>query len=90
MTIPSIAFNIPYLVPTGSADVNHFHAAGGMGFLTRELLDAGLLHGDIATVGGVVANECDHLFVAHLRAERLRGVAGRAVNHQHLVAVFQR
>jgi phosphogluconate dehydratase len=40
------------IYPNGSADVNHFHTAGGMGFLTRELLDAGLLHGDIATVGG--------------------------------------
>jgi len=40
------------IYPNGSADVNHFHAAGGMGFLTRELLEAGLLHGDIATVGG--------------------------------------
>ncbi len=40
------------IYPNGSADVNHFHDAGGMGFLTRELLDAGLLHGDIATVGG--------------------------------------
>jgi phosphogluconate dehydratase len=40
------------IYPNGSADVNHFHAAGGMGFLTRELLDAGLLHGAIATVGG--------------------------------------
>ena len=40
------------IYPNGSADVNHFHAAGGMGFLTRELLDAGLLHGDIPTVGG--------------------------------------
>jgi phosphogluconate dehydratase len=40
------------IYPNGAADVNHFHAAGGMGFLTRELLDAGLLHGDIATVGG--------------------------------------
>ena len=40
------------IYPNGSADVNHFHAAGGMAFLTRELLDAGLLHGDIATVGG--------------------------------------
>jgi phosphogluconate dehydratase len=39
------------IYPNGSADVNHFHAAGGMGFLTRELLDAGLLHGDIVTVG---------------------------------------
>jgi phosphogluconate dehydratase len=38
--------------PNGKADVNHFHAAGGMGFLVRELLGAGLLHEDIATVFG--------------------------------------
>ena len=38
--------------PNGKADVNHFHAAGGMGFLIRELLDAGLLHADVRTVGG--------------------------------------
>jgi len=38
--------------PNGLADVNHFHAAGGMGFLMRELLDAGLLHDEVATVAG--------------------------------------
>ncbi|GAB4089661.1 IlvD/Edd family dehydratase [Hydrogenophaga soli] len=38
--------------PNGKADVNHFHAAGGMGFLIRELLDAGLLHRDVHTVMG--------------------------------------
>ena len=38
--------------PNGLADVNHFHAAGGMGFLIRELLDAGLLHDDVQTVWG--------------------------------------
>jgi len=38
--------------PNGKADVNHFHAAGGMGFLIRELLSAGLLHGDVHTVMG--------------------------------------
>ena len=38
--------------PNGQADVNHFHAAGGMGFLIRELLDGGLLHADVATVWG--------------------------------------
>ena len=38
--------------PNGSADVNHFHAAGGMGFLMRELLSHGLLHGDVFTVMG--------------------------------------
>ena len=40
------------IYPSGNADVNHFHAAGGMGFLIRELLGAGLLHGDAATVLG--------------------------------------
>jgi len=38
--------------PNGSADVNHFHAAGGMGFVIRELLDAGLLHRDVQTIWG--------------------------------------
>ena len=38
--------------PNGLADVNHFQAAGGMGFLIRELLDAGLLHDDVRTVWG--------------------------------------
>ena len=38
--------------PNGSADVNAFHAAGGMGFLIAQLLDAGLLHADIRTVNG--------------------------------------
>ena len=36
--------------PNGSGDVNHFHAAGGMSFIIRELLDNGLLHRDILTV----------------------------------------
>ena len=35
------------IYPNGEADVNHFHAAGGTGFLIRELLDAGLLHDDV-------------------------------------------
>ena len=38
--------------PTGKADVNHFHAAGGLGFLVRELLSAGYLHQDVKTVHG--------------------------------------
>ncbi len=40
------------MYPNGSADVNQFHAAGGMGFLIRELLGRGLLHGDVTTVFG--------------------------------------
>jgi phosphogluconate dehydratase len=38
--------------PNGLADVNHFHAAGGLGFMIGDLLNAGLLHDDTATVGG--------------------------------------
>ena len=38
--------------PNGQADVNHFHAAGGMAFLISTLLDAGLLHEDVKTAVG--------------------------------------
>ncbi len=38
--------------PNGLADVNHFHAAGGLGYMIGELLDAGLLHPDAKTVAG--------------------------------------
>jgi phosphogluconate dehydratase len=40
------------IYPNGSADVNHFHAAGGMGFLIRQLLAGGLLHDDVQTIWG--------------------------------------
>lgn len=38
--------------PNGLADVNHFHAAGGLGFLIAQLLDAGLLHAEVRTIAG--------------------------------------
>ncbi len=38
--------------PNGSADVNHFHAAGGLGFLIRDMLANGLLHEDVNTIVG--------------------------------------
>jgi len=53
--ISDISDIVPLLArvyPNGLADVNHFQAAGGMGFLIRELLDAGLLHEDVQTVWG--------------------------------------
>ena len=43
--------------PNGSADVNNFHAAGGMGFLISQLLDAGLLHENINAVSGGGLND---------------------------------
>jgi len=43
---------IARIYPNGKADVNQFHAAGGMGFVIAELLDAGLVHPDVTTVAG--------------------------------------
>ncbi|MDK6079052.1 phosphogluconate dehydratase [Massilia varians] len=40
------------IYPNGEADVNHFQAAGGPGFVIRELLDAGLAHEDVNTILG--------------------------------------
>ena len=42
--------------PNGAGDVNNFHAAGGIGYVVRELLGAGLLHGDVLTIGGTMAD----------------------------------
>eukprot|EP01035_Chromulina_nebulosa_P001734 gene1734-2337_t len=53
--ISDLSDAIPLLArvyPNGLADVNHFHAAGGLGFLIRELLDEGVLHEDVQTVWG--------------------------------------
>jgi len=50
--------------PNGSADVNHFHAAGGMAFVIQELLGAGLLHGEAKTVyGNHLFDYCDEPFL---------------------------
>lgn len=40
------------IYPNGVADVNHFHAAGGMAYLISQLIDAGLVHTDVTTVAG--------------------------------------
>ncbi|MEP6771261.1 MAG: phosphogluconate dehydratase [Polaromonas sp.] len=49
--VPTLA----HVYPNGSADVNQFQAAGGPGFIIRELLDAGFMHEDVLTVreGGI-------------------------------------
>ena len=53
------------IYPNGDADVNHFHAAGGTGFVIRELLDAGLLHEDVTTIlGKGLRNHCKEPFLA--------------------------
>ncbi|MDR3518847.1 MAG: phosphogluconate dehydratase [Azospirillaceae bacterium] len=59
------------IYPNGSADINHFHAAGGMGFVIGQLLDAGLVHEDVATVagGGLSAYRRDPALIAVEGAE---------------------
>lgn len=50
--LSSVVPSLTRVYPNGQADVNHFHAAGGMGFLIRQLLKGGLIHGDVPTVFG--------------------------------------
>ena len=50
--ISSVTPLLTRIYPNGSADVNHFHIAGGMSFLVRELLNGGLLHADVRTIWG--------------------------------------
>ncbi|MDB2583997.1 phosphogluconate dehydratase, partial [Alphaproteobacteria bacterium] len=55
--------------PNGKADVNQFHAAGGMSFIIGELLDAGLLDGTAKTVWG--ENLFDYVSEATLKNSQL-------------------
>ncbi len=51
--VAELSHAVPLLArvyPNGAADVNQFHAAGGIGLVVKELLGAGLIHGDIMTV----------------------------------------
>ncbi|KUF08834.1 phosphogluconate dehydratase [Pseudoponticoccus marisrubri] len=50
--ISSVTPLMAKVYPNGLADVNHFHAAGGLQFMMAELLEAGLLHDDVTTVAG--------------------------------------
>ncbi|MBO0140317.1 phosphogluconate dehydratase [Agrobacterium sp. Ap1] len=53
--ISELSDTVPLLArvyPNGLADVNHFHAAGGMGFLIKQLLRGGYVHDDVRTVFG--------------------------------------
>ena len=50
--ISAVTPTLAKVYPNGQADVNHFHAAGGVPFMVRTLLEAGLLHEDVHTVMG--------------------------------------
>jgi phosphogluconate dehydratase len=65
------------IYPNGQADVNHFHAAGGMAFLIRELLDAGLLHGDVLTLGADSLADLRHRALPRRRSADLARAAAK-------------
>lgn len=50
--VSAVTPTLAKVYPNGQADVNHFHACGGVPFMVRTLLDAGLLHEDVFTVMG--------------------------------------
>jgi len=55
--------------PNGTADVNHFHAAGGLGFLLSDMLNSGLLHEDVNTIlGSGLHNFCKE---PHIESDKL-------------------
>ena len=74
-TVPLLA----RVYPNGEADVNRFAAAGGTQFVFRELIDAGLMHGDIATVvpGGMRAF-CDEPRLVEGKLDYVPGIAKSA------------
>jgi phosphogluconate dehydratase len=68
--------------PNGMADVNHFHAAGGLGFVIRELLDAGLLHDDVHTIlGPGLRNFCKEPFLKNGKLE-WRAAPGESLDEE--------
>ena len=50
--LSSVAPLLARVYPNGKADVNHFHAAGGLAFIIRELIEAGVLHEEVKTIAG--------------------------------------
>ncbi|MEE4174922.1 MAG: phosphogluconate dehydratase [Xanthomonadales bacterium] len=70
--------------PNGVADVNHFHAAGGLGFVMRELLEAGLIHEDVLTFRGRGLSKFLAEPVLEDGALRWRDVAGESMDEDIL------
>ncbi|PKO44679.1 MAG: phosphogluconate dehydratase [Betaproteobacteria bacterium HGW-Betaproteobacteria-3] len=61
--------------PNGSADVNQFQAAGGPGYVIRELLDAGLMHADVLTVRPAGLRDYTRIPSLSVRPELVEGLA---------------
>ncbi|MQA60261.1 MAG: phosphogluconate dehydratase [Actinophytocola sp.] len=73
--LSAVVPSLTRIYPNGTADVNHFHAAGGMAYLIGELLDAGMLHADVRTAAGTGLADAYRSEPA-LDGERLRWRAG--------------
>ena len=65
--------------PNGLADVNHFHAAGGLGYMIGRLLEAGLLHEDVTTIAGGGLGE--YTKEPKLRGDRISFETGTTTSH---------
>ncbi|WP_322865546.1 phosphogluconate dehydratase [Aquicoccus sp. G2-2] len=72
------------IYPNGLADVNHFHAAGGLPYLVSQLLDAGLLHGDAHTVSGSTLGQSEGEPVLKAGALSVRPAASEPANDRIL------
>src|SRR3546814_4392932 len=86
--IDAISQAVPLLArvyPNGDADVNRFAACGGTQFVFRELLDAGLMHADIATVvpGGMRAYYDEPRLAADGTLDHAPGIAASARSEEH-------
>lgn len=82
---------IARVYPNGAGDVNHFHAAGGMGFVVHELLQAGLVHGDALTIAeGGMSTYADepHLVGDTLVWRPSPAQSGDAAMLQHVATPF--
>lgn len=90
--VSELSDNTPLLArvyPNGLADVNHFHAAGGLGFLMRELLDAGHLHEDAKTICG--DNLRDYATEAFMDGDKIiRKPASKASANEKVLAPFSK
>ena len=77
------------IYPNGTADINRFHAAGGIGVLMRELLDAGLLHADVKTVAGPGLERYTHEPVLDDAVLRWREAPRRSIDESVLRGVAE-
>jgi len=90
--LSSVVPLIARIYPNGSADINHFHAAGGTPFLIRELLRGGLLHPDTVTVTGrgLADYACEPVWAdGTLRWQQAAGASGDCEVLRSLAAPFR-